>query len=43
MYENIDGSRIQDKIQNVELVKNLFEEKSNVDKKYTRLLGEVRN
>jgi hypothetical protein len=31
------------KIQNVELVKNLFEEKKKVNKKYTNLLGCEKN
>jgi hypothetical protein len=39
MYDNSNKDKIQDKIQNVEIVKNLLEEKNMVDKKYTSLLG----
>jgi hypothetical protein len=37
------NSRIREKIQKAELVKNLFERKNKVDKKYTSLLGDVTN
>jgi hypothetical protein len=38
LYENIKNARIQKKIQNAELVNNLFEKKIKVDKKYNNLL-----
>jgi hypothetical protein len=39
VYENGNNSCIREKIQNAELAKKLFEEKNNVEKKYTNLLG----
>jgi hypothetical protein len=35
MYENSNNSRIEEKIQNVDLLKTSSEEKKFVDKKYT--------
>jgi hypothetical protein len=42
MYENNNNARIQEKIQNFELVQNLIEEENKVDKRYIILLGEVK-
>ena len=42
MYESSNNARIQEKIQNAELVKNLFEEKNKLEAKHTTLLSDVK-
>lgn len=41
MYEKSNSTRIEEKIQNAELVKNLFEEKNKFEQKYTSLVDDV--
>jgi hypothetical protein len=43
MYKNSSSSRIQEKIQNAELLKTLSEEKNVVNKKYNSLLADIKN
>jgi hypothetical protein len=43
MCENNNSSRIREKTQNAKTIQNLFEEKNMVDKKYTSLLGDVKD
>jgi hypothetical protein len=43
MYENRNNVRTEEKIENAQLVKNLFEENNKLDKKYTSLLGDVKH